>query len=65
MVRSLCELEWGEKEKGGDGVQSARRRASNGAPKEKKEGVPVRGRGRESRADKHARERGAYSARAR
>jgi hypothetical protein len=26
MVRSLCELEWG---KGGDGVRSARRRASN------------------------------------
>jgi hypothetical protein len=37
MVRSLCELEWA-KEKGGDAVRSTRRRASNGAPKEKKEG---------------------------
>jgi hypothetical protein len=37
MVRFLCELEWGKK-KGGDGVRSARRRASNWAPKEKKEG---------------------------
>jgi hypothetical protein len=41
MVRSLCELEWG-KEKGRDGVRSARRRVSNRDPKEKKEGVRYR-----------------------
>jgi hypothetical protein len=51
----------GAKEKGGDGVRLTRRRASNGAPKEKKEGGgPVRGRERESRANTGAEVRGAY-----
>jgi hypothetical protein len=48
----------GEKEKGGDRVRSTRRRASDGAYKKRKEGGPVWGRGRKSRADKGARKRG-------
>jgi hypothetical protein len=35
---SQCELEWGKEEKGGDGVRSARRRASDGAQIKRNEG---------------------------
>jgi hypothetical protein len=66
MVRSLCELEWGKREKRGWGSlakEACERHAYR--KKNEREGVRYGNESEDSRADKRAGERGVYSARGR